>query len=222
MCIIVVKKPGYDLPDISVLRSCWDNNPHGAGFMIQHGNKILIRKGFMTFDALLDGIEILLSEMGKKEFRRKTFILHFRLATSGYRTPEYTHPFPISDKIEDLMSTEVLADIGMAHNGHFSGFGTYDYTYYPYYKKVVRRDTDVVLSDTQDFIRKVLAPIKHYLRDSNVQTALKHLIKGDRVVLLFPTKNGVGEYVAFGYWHEKDGYLFSNLGFGYSAPRYLF
>jgi len=225
MCVIVVKKPGQEVPPDNILKKCWDENPHGAGFMIQHGNKILIRKGFMTFDSLMESLYALNRDLGYKTLKNKYLVIHFRHASSALVTPEYTHPFPISDKIEDLMSTEVLTDMALAHNGHFSGFGTSRYVrWHAAYHKAESRDesndlTKPLLSDTQDFIRRVLYPIKRFLRNKGIQNLLQHTINSNRVAILYPTRSGKGKAIVIGHWYEKDGYVFSNLEWLYQSYK---
>ena len=49
MCIIVAKKSGVYMPDKTILHTCFENNPDGAGVMWNESNKVHIRKGFMTW-----------------------------------------------------------------------------------------------------------------------------------------------------------------------------
>ena len=36
-----------DLPDKEILKRCWNKNPHGAGFMYNYNDVVIIKKGFM-------------------------------------------------------------------------------------------------------------------------------------------------------------------------------
>lgn len=47
MCIIIVKNSRMDLPDKEILKRCWNKNPHGAGFMYNYNDVVIIKKGFM-------------------------------------------------------------------------------------------------------------------------------------------------------------------------------
>lgn len=50
MCVILVKERGIELPTKDILESCWKRNPDGAGFMFNDCDKVVIMKGFMTFE----------------------------------------------------------------------------------------------------------------------------------------------------------------------------
>ena len=43
---LLSKNSGIDLPDKEILKRCWNKNPHGAGFMFNNNNKIIIKKAF--------------------------------------------------------------------------------------------------------------------------------------------------------------------------------
>lgn len=42
MCIIVVKEKNKDLPKLSYLENCFDNNPDGMGFMYTDKGKVIM------------------------------------------------------------------------------------------------------------------------------------------------------------------------------------
>ena len=49
MCIAIIKPKNYEIPTKEELRTCWDNNPNGAGFMWNDGQIVHIEKGFLKF-----------------------------------------------------------------------------------------------------------------------------------------------------------------------------
>ena len=97
MCVIINKPVSISIPD-DILKKCWDTNPHGAGFMYSDSSKLIVKKGFMTFDRFL------------KEYRAvdqsKNIVIHFRLASYGEVVPEQTHPM------------SVYSNLAFVHNGH--------------------------------------------------------------------------------------------------------
>ena len=97
MCIIAVK-PAKVKFSTKQLRTMWDSNPHGAGFMYAENNEVKIVKGLMTFDALVEA----LNKVGPS----RKIVLHFRIKTHGAIKPENTHPFWV-DK----------GNVAMVHNG---------------------------------------------------------------------------------------------------------
>ena len=51
MCVIATILKGKPVPSMSEFHACWRANPDGAGFMYPRNNALIIRKGFMTFNA---------------------------------------------------------------------------------------------------------------------------------------------------------------------------
>jgi len=87
MCVIIIKPEGKTIP-AELLRSAWNQNPHGMGFAVWNGDKWEVQKGFMKLKDALKAIE----PHNREDTR---LIAHFRFATHGGRIPELTHPFPI-------------------------------------------------------------------------------------------------------------------------------
>jgi len=48
MCIIAAIPQGQQISK-SILKRCWENNPHGGGFMYSDGNKVIIEKEMVSF-----------------------------------------------------------------------------------------------------------------------------------------------------------------------------
>lgn len=214
MCVIVVKPVGKDLPSKQVLKKCWKVNNDGAGFAIQIEKDIFIKKGFMKFEDLMESLEKLRSEIGEKELKRKNMVVHFRLASCVTVASQYTHPFPLSSKLRDLMASEVQCKIAVAHNGVFGGFG------------------NEVLSDTQDFIRSILVPLGRRIYEKQVLKLVEKILGYSKLAILFTEKQEKGRVELLGDFKEKDGYWFSNLNWeiepfyytskGYKRGRYVY
>lgn len=114
MCIIVYKPQGTDFPEKKVLEQCFINNDDGAGFMYADGQNVHIRKGFMTFDKFYRALQDTIKKVGG---RKLPYILHFRISTQAGVSPEFTHPYPLSDCLEDMKKLKCKSNIGIAHNG---------------------------------------------------------------------------------------------------------
>lgn len=99
MCIIVAVPNEKIIPE-ATLSTCWDANPHGAGYMFADGKEVVIRKGFMDFDSFMEDYNTL---------DKQPHVIHFRIATHGGTDPDNTHPFRVSSKL------------AFAHNGIISG-----------------------------------------------------------------------------------------------------
>lgn len=105
MCIAILntKKAGR-LPK-SHIKNSWDNNDMGAGILWNESNKLQVFKTY-EYDEYIDKYNELRdnAEVGN-------IVLHFRIATSGYKGEHNLHPFLINEKL------------GFVHNGVISGLG---------------------------------------------------------------------------------------------------
>lgn len=142
MCIIVAKEKGQKLPSKNILQECFNNNSDGAGLMYVQDNKVIIDKGYMTFKSFYKRIKKLQKRFNS-DLTNKALVFHFRIGTSGENDKATTHPFPISNKNEDLKKTYFKTDLGMAHNGIIHNF-------------VYGKD----LSDTQNFVKDFISVFK--------------------------------------------------------------
>ncbi|MCE5220110.1 MAG: class II glutamine amidotransferase [Clostridium sp.] len=121
---------------------CFDSNPDGVGLMYQdnNSNKVIIQKGFMSFDDLITAVKNLNSKI---DITANNIVLHFRYATQGSITEANTHPFPITANIKELKQTTITTNTAMVHNGIIPFCSDYN--------------SMNKLSDTQIFIRDYLS-----------------------------------------------------------------
>ncbi len=157
MCIILAKKKGVEIPSEDIIKTCFRNNPDGAGFMYQVGDYVKIEKGFMTVENLLKRLHTL---ENKIDLKNKSLVIHFRIGTSGKNDKKTTHPFPVSNNEKELTMLSLKSDIGMVHNGVI-----FDYVY--------KND----FSDTQNFVKDFVSVFKdlnkNFLENENVLALLK-------------------------------------------------
>lgn len=145
MCIIVAKEKGKKLPSKRILMNCFDYNSDGAGFMYVDNGKVVIDKGYMSFNSFYKRLK----ELKKKyNIENKALVMHFRIGTSGKGKENLTHPFPLSNIKNELNKQYTQSDLGIAHNGIIKR--------YEYHKK---------LSDTQAFIKDFVYPISKLSQD---------------------------------------------------------
>lgn len=194
MCIIAIKNSGTKFPSDETISTMWANNPDGAGFMYTRRNEVIIRKGFMNLASYLTALHETCEEVDPTD---TTFILHCRITTHGGTCPECTHPFPITDNMASLRKTLIVTDIGIAHNGIIHS--------------VTPRDKHT--SDTQEFIAKVLAPLKKSNRKFMQSKALMQLISnlaGSKLAFL----TGDGHIYTVGKFEtDSNGMIYSNDGY---------
>lgn len=200
MCIIVAKEKGIEIPSRKTLKSCFDNNGDGAGFMYVNKNKVVIDKGYMDFDTFYKRLQ----KIDKKfDLKNKALVMHFRIGTSGENDRETTHPFPISNKVEDLKSIYIKSDLGMVHNGIID-----NYTYIDN------------LSDTQTFIKDFVYELKGLNKDFyKKQSILDMLSRITKSKLCFLDTNEKLYYV--GDFIEDSGVKYSNGTYKESRYTYL-
>lgn len=192
MCVILVKERGIELPTKDILESCWKRNPDGAGFMFNDCDKVVIMKGFMTFE------EFYLRLQTANEFyhlKEKGLVIHFRIATSGLKDKGNCHPYPISNDNLDLRKSFITTELGIAHNGIIRSYN----------------GKNNILNDTQLFIKNDLFELnsldKKFYKNVIFQSMIERLIDGSRLVFL----NKKGEIIKLGNWFHNGNYYFSNL-----------
>ena len=113
MCIIVHRPKESTFPSLEVLQRCWQTNSDGAGFMYAKSGKLVVAKGFMTFEAFMDACKTIPEGVPAT--------LHFRIGTHGGKTAENTHPWPVVEK-------DGVLKVAMVHNGMIHGYGDREYS----------------------------------------------------------------------------------------------
>lgn len=195
MCIIAAKFKGLELPNYNRLYSMFECNADGAGFMFKDdNNKIVIKKGLMTFT---DFIDTLYSYNDKYDLVNRDLIMHFRWATHGGYTQGLTHPFAVSDNFNDMKKTDIEVDLAVCHNG------------------VYNIKTEKGVSDSMVFIKNNIYPI--YKEDNNFYKENEKLLKLFRLgnKLAFLTKDGI-KLVGDGFIKDEyDGIYYSNETYSY-------
>jgi glutamine amidotransferase len=102
MCIIAAIPAGKQISK-EVLKRCWENNPHGGGFMYNDGKQVLIFKEMVSFKRYYREFLNL-----RNSFPNSSFVCHFRISTHGKINTDNCHPFHVNKKL------------GFVHNGVIS------------------------------------------------------------------------------------------------------
>jgi len=197
MCIIVYKPMGECNPSWKTLKTCFENNPDGCGFMYAENNAVHIHKGFMSWRKFKTAF---------KPYKNRTdlpIVMHFRITTNGATSPQNCHPFPLSENVGELKELDFDCNVGIAHNGIIS------LTSYA-----------TKISDTMEFIRKyadciITSPTWYY--NANAGKLLGEIIKSKMLVL---SNDGHGEIVGSG-WSHEDGVWYSNTTYMPWTSKYL-
>lgn len=196
MCIIVAKEKKVGLPTIETLKTCFEHNNDGAGFMYVNNGKVVIDKGYMSFDSFKRHYEKLCKKFN--DFKDKALVMHFRIGTSGTNTGENTHPYCISTDYRDLHKTNVLCSLGVVHNGIITQYNP--------------KDTKNNTNDTQEFIMKYLAPLyanyKDFYKNEYIMSGIEDIIMS-KLTFLDTEENlyYVGDF------EEENGVKYSNSSY---------
>lgn len=201
MCIIAIKPKNKEIQNKETLETCFNRNHDGAGYMFVHNGQVVIKKGYMNFDAYYKD---LMNDYNKYNLKDKNIVMHFRIGTSGQSKTGCTHPFAISNKYNELEKTRNKTNIGVCHNGIVSMFNSRLAKY----------------SDTEIYIATVLAPIIKLQINAytfnDIQTMIKVTTSSKWAFLdKFDKIYTVGDF------EENDGYLYSNSTYkAYKAPAW--
>lgn len=190
MCIICVKPAGVDMPTTNILRNCWDGNTDGAGiaYWKENDREVTIDKGFMKIKQLNDKIYSLNIQVNDLA------VIHFRYATHGLVDRGNCHPFPLSNRIDELRASYGVFPHAIAHNGVFGDMACHQ-----------------TLSDTQKFIRGILSNdlISNHLDNKAVRILLAgYCGSSSKLAILRPSK-----LLLIGDFIEDNGLLYSNHGY---------
>ncbi len=123
-------------------------------------------------------------------------VYHFRISTQAGVSPEMTHPFPLSNRLEAMRLLDADCRFGVAHNG------------------VIRLTSDPnnhKYSDTAIFITEYLSAIIHRKEDLRRQDSLDLIYKLAKSKFAIMDSDG---YVAtVGDFIESEGNLYSNTSY---------
>lgn len=115
MCIIIAKQRGNRLPSKKELEYSFEHNPDGAGFMYTENGKVIIDKGYMTFEKFYTRYKELCKTYNN--FKDKSLVIHCRIGTAGSNNAQNTHPYPLTKNVFKMHKLHTTADVGIAHNG---------------------------------------------------------------------------------------------------------
>lgn len=188
MCIIAIKPVGQEMFDESTIRTMFANNPDGAGYMFVYDEKVVIEKGFMTADDLIENIR---TNGQLEHIYDKNFVLHFRIGTSGHMDALNCHPFPVYD----TNATFCRTDIALAHNGVLRAFEP---------KK------DSAINDTQVYIQTMLRGLeKGFQYNAGILNLIAHTIGTNKFAFLDETD----KLTLLGDFITDNGYIYSNKSY---------
>lgn len=200
MCIIAYKPEGLNFPNKATLKSCFENNPDGGGYMFAAGGCVHIVKGLMSFSAFYKSLKATRAKYGDAI----PYVLHFRISTQAGTTADCTHPFPVSANMDKLRKLQLACNIGIAHNGiiHLTSTG--------YSKSITYNDTMLFITDYLSLIIRG----KDYYKDNNTLLLIERLTDSRLAIL---DGSGHCELIGKG-WTEDGGIYYSNTSYKSYKP----
>lgn len=194
MCIIVIKPKHKAIQSKELLQECFTSNRDGAGYMYVNKHKeVVIKKGFMTFEDFYTNVIMDYDEYNLEE---QNLVMHFRIGTSGKNALGCTHPFPITDKYDDMELIDNKTNIGICHNGIISQFN----------------DRYGKYSDTEIYIATVMTPlIRLNLQAYKFKDVQELILKTTTSKWAVLDKNDMVYTV--GNFISDDGYFYSNTSY---------
>lgn len=205
MCIIVVKEKGIAFPTEEILENCFESNSDGAGFMVATGKEVVIRKGFMDFKSFIKALNKARKEFGDN----RTYVMHFRITTQAGVRPDCTHPYPISENMDDLRKLTFKCEVGIAHNGVISLTSQSHCDYGKQTKGAI------TYNDTMLFVTEYLSNMKK-LKQNVIET----LAPGNRFAILY--KDGTCNVMGHGWINDKGIQYSNNTYLSYVPMGYSF
>ncbi len=195
MCIIILKQKGICPPSRRTLKTCFNNNPDGAGFMYYDNGKVQIEKGFMNFKSLQRSLK------GFRFTNDDIVVYHFRIATCGTVKGSQTHPFPVTDNNSHLKSLSCSTSLGYAHNGIFNSMNPTN-----------------ELSDSMMFAKEILSERKVKANIFNEESVHSRLVEMSTSTSRLAFLDYKGRLRTFGDWEiqKETGLMFSNDDYKYS------
>lgn len=88
MCLLVVSSPN-STPRKKDLECASCNNPHGFGYAVIAGNKIITGKGMSSKKIIKEFLEV------RKKYPKSYAMFHARFATHGVKNDDNCHPFKV-------------------------------------------------------------------------------------------------------------------------------
>ena len=189
MCVIAISKAGKRQPSKNELKMMWNHNPDGAGYMYARAGEVVIHKGFMKFDDFYRAVR---SENFSKE---DAVVYHFRISTQAGKKPTMTHPFPLSNDPRKIEALDLIAPVGIAHNG------------------IIRMTSDASetrFSDTAIFIMDYLAGQLFRQQDDIHNPFFQDIIEAVGGWSKFAFLEGDGNIITIGTFTDDNGVLLSN------------
>lgn len=190
MCVICCSSKNVRQPEEKTLKTMFETNPHGAGYMYAKDGVVVIKKGFLTYSEFIHNVR------QEKFTALDSVVYHFRISTQAGKTAEMCQPFPLTKDITKTKLLDVTCPIGIAHNGIIS---------------ITTDARERVYSDTAIYIADVLSLLIRSTKDMTRSEVAKAIEITTEHHNRFALMNGDGKIITLGDgWINDGGLLYSN------------
>lgn len=109
MCLLVVSSPN-STPTKKQLQNASCNNPHGFGYAVIAGNKIITGRGMSSKKIIAEFLEV------RKKYPSSYAMFHARYATHGVKNEENCHPFKVGNSNLTYLAHNGILDVKIQPN----------------------------------------------------------------------------------------------------------
>ena len=201
MCLLVVSSPN-STPRKKDLENASCNNPHGFGYAVIAGNKIITGKGMSSKKVIKEFLEV------RKQYPNSYAMYHARFATHGVKNDDNCHPFKVG-------GSELTY---LAHNGILSvDIPAND----------MRSDTRIFAEDILPAMGGVTA-----LDNTNLYRMIEGWASGSKIAVFTLDPNAeydcyiinedLGHWDNAGNWWSNDGYKENTWAKYFQEPAYAY
>ena len=186
MCLLVVSQPN-STPKRKQLEISSCNNPHGFGYAVIAGDKIITGKGMSSKKVIKEFLAV------RKEFPNSYAMFHARYATHGVKNEANCHPFKVGGRDDTYLAHNGILDIAIDATDK-------------------RSDTRVFAEDTLPAMGGVSA-----LDDDNVWRMVSKWSAGSKIAIFtldpsaksecYLVNEDAGHWDNEGNWWSNNGYL---------------
>lgn len=104
MCLLLVASPG-SIPKKKDLECASCNNPHGFGYAVIAGDKIITGRGMSAKKVIAEFLQV------RKEYPNSYALFHARYATHGVKNEENCHPFKVGGDERTYLAHNGILDV---------------------------------------------------------------------------------------------------------------
>lgn len=193
MCLLVVSSPN-STPNKKDLECAACNNPHGFGYAVIAGDRIITNRGMSAKKMINEFLQV------RKEYPNGYAMFHARFATHGVKNESNCHPFQVGGRDDTYLAHNGVLDIKI-NNGD------------------KRSDTRVFAEDTLTALGGVTA-----LDDDNIVKMISKWSSGSKIAILTLDPRAKYDCYIInedeGHW-DNDGNWWSNNTYKYSWGTYI-